>query len=126
MLASWTQYTEETHGCNTIDRTRRKLWKVVQINEHSVSRTNGVGDYFITLVAVVPLSLFKLAGGIITTGPRSRLEVEVEPCSTCEAKLKDVMLLRTGRNWKRCVVMNVTDKKTQRWCAVKKMSNINQ
>ena len=51
----------------------------------------------------------------MATGPRSRLEVEVELCNTCEAKLTDVMLLRTGRNWKRCVVMNVTDKKTQRW-----------
>ena len=35
-------------------------------------------------------SLAKLVGGVMATGPHSRLDAEVEPCSTCEAKRKEV------------------------------------
>ena len=35
-------------------------------------------------------SLAKLLGSIMATGPHSRLDTEVETCSTCEAKRKEV------------------------------------
>ena len=35
-------------------------------------------------------SLPKLVGGVMATGLHSQLDVEVEPCSTCEVKLKEV------------------------------------